>query len=101
MRRLSIIFAVALLFGCGPTIREQLDDQFGLMFDAGKSLLVSIDAYRVGSGRWPSSPEELRASKFVESAVGFDHYQNLRFEPLPDGGLAVKFDRWVGPGGNR
>jgi hypothetical protein len=100
MRRLLIIVAVTLFCGCGPTIREQIDDQFGLLFDAGKSLLVSIDAYRLGSGRWPLSPAELRASRFVDSAVGFDRYENLRFEPLPDGGLGVKFDRWVGPGGN-
>ncbi len=88
-----------LLGGCGPTIGEQINSQFGMMFDAGKSLLVSIDAYRLGSGHWPASPDELRKSEFVASAVGFDRYKNLRFEPLPDGGLAVKFDRWVAPGG--
>jgi hypothetical protein len=96
----AILSALFLLGGCAPTIGEQIDDQFGLAFDAGKSLLVSVEAYRLGSGRWPTSPEELRASQFVDAAVGFDRYQNLRFEPLPDRGLVVKFDRWVGPGGS-
>ncbi|HEV2294161.1 MAG TPA: hypothetical protein VGR35_09910 [Tepidisphaeraceae bacterium] len=99
MRRLLIFLAALSFCGCGPTIREQVDQQFGLLFDAGKSLLVSVEAFRLGSGRWPASPAELRTSRFVDSAVGFDRYKNLRFEPLPNGGLAVKFDRWVGPGG--
>jgi hypothetical protein len=99
MPRLLILILVLAPGGCGPSIEEQVRHQLRETFDAQQHLLLAVEAYRLGRGHWPGSPAELRTSKFLDEAVGFDRYVNLRFEPLPGGGLAVRFDRWNRPDG--
>jgi hypothetical protein len=97
MRRV-IFAALALLSGCA-SVEQQVGRGLSESFDAQAHLLLAVEAYRLGRGEWPHSPEGLRASKFVDETVGFDRFANLRFEPLASGGLMVRFDRWTRPDG--
>lgn len=90
----SIVFLV-ILGGCAAQIEHVVDRAL----DSQKSLVVAIDSYRLGSGHWPGSPDDLRRSGVVNTIVGFKRYTNLRFELLPDDRLRVSFDRWVSPDG--
>jgi hypothetical protein len=83
-----------LACGCGRSIDQQFREQTGDTFNAQTRLIVAVEAFRLGSGRWPTSPQDLRRSSGLRQVLGFDRYDNLRFEPLPDGGLMVRFDRW-------
>jgi hypothetical protein len=82
---------LVLACGCGGSIRQQFKEQTSETFDDQARLLVAVEAFRIGRGRWPTSPQELQS---LSEVLGFERYENLRFEPLPDGGLAVRFDRW-------
>ena len=81
-----------LLAGCaGPPV-EQLPTT-PIRYGPDRCLSIAVYAYREGSGRWPLSAEAL--GKFASSELELDRYENLRFEPLPDGRLAVSFDSYV------
>src|SRR4051812_23795958 len=99
MGRKLFTYAVAVLASvcligcvCGPPIERQVDTAFDAMTHLG----IAVAAYHAGAGRWPNSPDELRKSPIL---LNLDRYRNLRFEPQPDGGLAISFDQWTAPGG--
>jgi hypothetical protein len=94
-----IIAALVVLSGCASNVEQQVRRGAAESFDAQAHLLLAVEAYRVGRGQWPSSPTELRTSTFLDETVGFDRFENLRFEPLPGGGLMVRSDRWTRPDG--
>jgi hypothetical protein len=100
MRHLALCLLLLAVCGCciGQQIEQQMHEEIGEGVDAGVRLMLAIEAFRLGSGRWPVSPNELRTSPLVDLAVRFDAYENLRFEPQPDGRLVVRFDRWTGRG---
>lgn len=94
--RLALLLFVLLLAGCcGTPVNQPLAD--GIIHGPNRNLPLALYAYREGSGRWPSSAEALGA--FVAGELHLDRYENLRFDPLADGGLAVTFDRYVSPDG--
>ena len=98
---LAIIVAMAGICGCAPHAEQRrLDAQFGEAFDGGRSLLIAVETWRAETGDWPASPEQIHVSKRDFHIAGFDRYENLRFERLSNGGLAISFDRWTAPRGN-
>ena len=100
IRSLLIVVAMIGVWGCSSHSEEsRLDAQFGEMFDGGKSLLIAVETWRAETGEWPASPQQIHNSKRNLVIAGFDRYENLRFEPLSNGDLAISFDRWTSPRG--
>ena len=104
MRPVSVrsILGGMVLFACGcsSNVERQVDQQYGEVFDGGRSLLVAVKRFHEGTGSWPDSAEQLRMSKVPFQIAGLARYENLRFESLPNGDLLVQFDRWTSPRGD-
>ena len=68
-----------------------------MLFGGDRGLHIAIYAFRAGRGEWPSSIDELAKSDHLRGALWLNRYENLKLEPLPDGNLAVTFDRFASP----
>ncbi len=64
-----------------------------------KGLVSVTQAYRRKNKVWPTSKEELMSFWVSNRAdlplVNWDEYSNVIFSPLPDGGLATKYDALI------
>lgn len=94
--RIVLLTLTLFLTGClGPGFEKQLTD--AIVYGPDRSLWIALYSFREGRGDWPASPDELGKSPFVREELRLDHYENLKFESLPDGRLAVSFDRYTSP----
>lgn len=97
MRYLIQLTLASLATGCVGQVADRVTD--AMIHGPNRALSIALYSYREGAGHWPSAPDALAKSRFLDMALQLDRYENLRFERMDDGRLLVSFDRYVPPDG--